>query len=162
MSQQQHNSGFKGQPEPQNEKKTYEFRVYFQTGGAQPETLDEKAINHFFTGNIAKAWAIDDGFFASYENYRDGKLHFKLIADPRFNGNDFLLALRVAREFKSEVNLLKEAVFFEARHFKANDIIGCNIPADTAPEIQRELSRRTRLSYDNLPAIPQKIHYGKF
>ncbi|MBM3416001.1 MAG: hypothetical protein FJY20_06055 [Bacteroidetes bacterium] len=161
MSQQNNNPGSNGQPEPQQGKKTYTIHGYFKTGGLQPGKMDKEAINYFFTHNYAKAWAMYDGFMAYFEEYRDGKLIFRLITDPRFKGHHFFLALWVARQFKSKVNLLKEAGSFEALHFKAIDIIGYNIPAGTDIKVIKELDRRVSLSVDTLSAKPDCVHFGK-
>jgi hypothetical protein len=41
------------------------------TGGTLTETLDPEVINKYFIGNLAKQWAISNGYLSPYLGYEN-------------------------------------------------------------------------------------------
>jgi hypothetical protein len=131
-----------------------------KTGGPQPETWDPEAINKYFIGNIAKQWAMCDGYMPTYLGYENGVIKFKLVSDPRITGIYWIsLCNYIAYQYKTQVNLLRDASNFEVDHYMANDIIGFNIEADD-PEKLKEYDARLKASYATLPEKPNLLHKG--
>lgn len=140
--------------------KTTSLHIIHKTGGEQPSICDAKLINQFFNGNLAKSWAMKDGFIPKFKSYYDGEIVFDIISDPRFKGNDFLLSKFIAEQYKINVTLLKDATSYQAYHFKAKDIIGYLVEPSSNSEVISELETRMINSYKNLPSEPSLIHYG--
>jgi len=143
------------------DKKTVTLQFFMKTGGPQPETWDPDAINKYFIGNFAKQWAMCDGYIPTYLGYENGVIRFKLVSDPRITGIYWIsLCNCIAYQYKTKVELLRDATNFEVEHFMANDIIGFNIEADN-PEKLKEYDARLKASYATLPAKANLLHYGK-
>ncbi len=143
------------------EEKTFTASIHLfqKTGGEQPTSLEPKAINKFFKGNIAKDWTMRLGYIPTFTEYKDGVIYFDIISDPRFTGSDLILAKQIARIFAKNVTLLKDATSYEANHFKANDIIGFLITrADE--HLLESMKARMDKSYAELSEKPQLVHYG--
>jgi hypothetical protein len=143
------------------DKKTVTLNLFMKTGGPQPETLDPEVINKFFIGNLAKQWAMCDGYLPTYLGYENGVINFKLVSDPRITGVHWhSLCNFIANHYKSQVSLLCNATNFSVSHFMSNDIIGFNIEADD-PNKYNEYEQRLKASYASLPKEPNLLHYGK-
>lgn len=143
------------------EQKTVNLQLFMKNGGPQPETWDTEAINKFFIGNYAKQWALRDGYMPTYLGYENGVIKFKLVTDPRITGIYWIsLCNFIAYQYKTQVNLLRDATNFEVEHYMANDIIGFNIEADD-PEKLKEYDARLKASYATLPENPNLLHRGK-
>ncbi len=142
------------------DKKPIKIHLFFKTGGPQPESLDPSAINKFFIGDYAKQWAMLDGYLPTYISYENGVIKFKLVTDPRIDLFNWLkLCNSIAKEYKTKVELLKDATNFEVAHFIANDIIGFNIESGD-PEKIKAYQARIKASNDALPEKPKMRHYG--
>ena len=143
------------------DKKPITINLFFKTGGPQPETLDPSAINKFFIGDYAKQWAMLDGYIPTYLSYENGVIRYKLITDPRITGVYWLkLCNFIANQYKTKVDILKDATNFEVEHFIANDIIGFNIESGDFEKI-KTYQARIKASYASLPEKPNILHYGK-
>ena len=143
------------------DKKTVTLQLFMKTGGPQPETWDPEAINKYFIGNFAKQWAMCDGYLPTYLGYENGVIWFKLVSDPRITGIYWIsLCNFITYQYKTKVELLKDATNFDVEHFMANDIIGFNIEADN-PEKLKEYDARLKASYATLHAKANLLHYGK-
>ena len=143
------------------DKKTVTIQLFMKTGGPQPETWDPEAINKYFIGNFAKQWAMCDGYLPTYLGYENGVIRFKLVSDPRITGIYWIsLCSFIAYQYKTKVELLKDATNFDVEHFMANDIIGFNIEADN-PEKLKEYDARLKASYATLPDRPNMLHKGR-
>ena len=143
------------------EQKTVTLHLFMKNGGPQPETWDTDAINKFFIGNYAKQWAMRDGYMPTYLGYENGVIKFKLVTDPRITGIYWIsLCNFIAYQYKTQVNLLRDATNFEVDHYMANDIIGFNIEADD-PEKLKEYDARLKASYATLPENPNLLHKGR-
>ncbi len=143
------------------EQKTVTIHLFMKNGGPQPETWDTDAINKFFIGNLAKQWAMCDGYMPTYLGYENGVIKFKLVTDPRITGIYWIsLCNYIANQYKAQVNLLKDATNFEVDHYMANDIIGFNIEADD-PEKLKEYDARLKASYATLQEKPSLLHKGR-
>lgn len=139
--------------------KTINVQFFVKNGGDQPVTLDPDAVNHFFKKNYAKIWAMQDGFIANFTKYEDGKIHFDIISDPRFTGDEHMLSSFIAREYRNKVALLKDATSYEARHYLAKDIIGFLLNgAETA--LLAAYNERVQQSYAGLKKEPDFLHFG--
>ena len=142
------------------EQKTVTLHLFMKNGGPQPETWDTDAINKFFIGNLAKQWAMCDGYMPTYLGYKNGVIKFKLVTDPRITGIYWIsLCNFIAYQYKTQVNLLRDATNFEVDHYMANDIIGFNIEAYD-PEKLKEYDARLKASYATLPENPNLLHRG--
>jgi len=142
------------------EQKTVTLHLFMKNGGPQPETWDTDAINKFFIGNLAKQWAMCDGYMPTYLGYENGVIKFKLVTDPRIKGIYWIsLCNFIAYQYKTQVNLLRDATNFEVDHYMANDIIGFNIEAYD-PEKLKEYDARLKASYATLPENPNLLHRG--
>ncbi len=143
------------------DKKTVTLQLFMKTGGPQPETLDPEAINKYFIGNFAKQWAMRDGYIPTYLGFENGVIRFKLVSEPRITGIYWIsLCNYIAYQYKTKVELLKDATNFDVEHFMANDIIGFNIEADN-PEKLKEYDARLKASYETLPEKANLLHFGK-
>lgn len=143
------------------DKKTVTLQLFMKTGDPQPDTWDPEAINKYFIGNFAKQWAMLDGYLPTYLGYENGVISFKLVSDPRITGINWIsLCNYIAHQYKTKVELLKDATNFDVEHFMANDIIGFNIEADN-PEKFKEYDARLKASYATLPENPNLLHKGK-
>jgi hypothetical protein len=143
------------------DKKTVTLQLFMKTGGPQPETWDPEAINNYFIGNIAKQWAMCDGYLPTYLGYENGVIRFKLVTDPRITGIYWIsLCNYIAHQYKAQVGLLRDATNFDVEHFMSNDIIGFNIETDD-PEKFKIYDARLKASYASLPENPNFKHYGK-
>ena len=143
------------------DKITVTLHLFMKTGGPQPETWDPEAINKYFIGNIAKQWAMCDGYLPTYLGYENGVIKFKLLTDPRITGIYWIsLCNYIANQYKAKVALLKDATNFDVEHYMANDIIGFNIEADN-PEKLKEYDSRLKASYATLPENPNLLHKGR-
>ena len=143
------------------EERSINIQVFIKTGGSQPATWEAKAIDKFFKGNIAKKWAMCDGYLPTYTGYENGKIQFELVTDPRCTGLYwFSLCNHIANKYKEHVNLLKDATHFKAEHFIANDIIGFNINANDTDKFNK-FNGRVHATYASLPLKPEVTHYGK-
>lgn len=143
------------------EQKTVTLQLFMKNGGPQPETWDTDAINKFFIGNYAKQWAMRDGYMPTYLGYENGVIKFKLVTDPRITGIYWIsLCNFIAYQYKTQVNLLRDATNFDVEHYMANDIIGFNIEADD-PEKLKEYDARLKASYATLPEKPNLLHKGR-
>ncbi len=141
------------------DKKTVTLQLFMKTGGHQPESWDPDAINKYFIGNYAKQWAMCDGYLPTYLGYENGVIKFKLVSDPRITGIRWIsLCNYIAYQYKTKVELLKDATNFDVEHFMANDIIGFNIEAD---EKFNSYDARLKASYATLPENPNLLHKGK-
>jgi len=143
------------------EVRSLNIQVFMKTGGPQPDTLDANAINKFFQGNLAKRWAMCDGYLPIYTGYENGVIQFELITDPRCTGLYWIsLCNHIANQYKEHVRLLKDATHFKAEHFIANDIIGYNINANNTDQLNK-YNDRVQATYASLPLKPALTHYGK-
>ena len=143
------------------DKKTVTVHLFIKTGGPQPETWDPEAINKLFIGNFAKHWAMCDGYLPTYLGYENGIIKFKLVSDPRITDIYWIsLCNYIAKHYKAQVRLLRDATNFEVEHYMANDIIGFNIEADN-PEKFKEYDARLKTSYATLPENPNLLHKGR-
>jgi hypothetical protein len=143
------------------DKKTVTIQLFMKTGGPQPESWDPEAINKYFIGNFAKQWAMRDGYMPTYLGYENGVIKFKLVTDTRISGIYWIsLCNFIANQYKTQVNLLRDATNFDVEHYMANDIIGFNIEADN-PEKLKEYDARLKASYATLPEEPNLLHKGK-
>lgn len=143
------------------EQKTVNLQLFMKNGGPQPETWDTYAINKFFIGNYAKQWAMRDGYMPTYLGYENGVIKFKLVTDPRITGIYWIsLCNFIAYQYKTQVNLLRDATNFEVDHYMANDIIGFNIEADDHEKL-KEYDARLKASYATLPENPNLLHKGR-
>ena len=143
------------------DKKTVTIQLFMKTGGPQPETWDPEAINKYFIGNIAKQWAMCDGYLPTYLGYENGVIRFKLVSDPRITGIYWIsLCNYIANQYMDHVWLLRDATNFEVEHFMANDLIGFNIEADN-PEKFKEYDARLKATYATLPKSPNMLHKGQ-
>lgn len=145
--------------EKEEKKNKLSIHIFHKTGGKQPASLDPKAINKFFKGNIAKDWAMRLGYIPTFTSYENGELKFDIVSDPRYKGHDFILARHIASEYAKKVTILKDATNFVANHFKANDIIGFLITRDEEDQLE-SLKARMDKSYAELSEKPQLVHYG--
>lgn len=142
------------------EEKTMNIQVFTKTGGSQPDTYDAEVINKFFKGNLAKIWAMRDGYIPTFTGYENGEIQFELVTDPRCTGIYWIrLCNFIANQYKEHVRLLKDATHFKVEHFIANDIIGFNINADDIEKFN-EYSDRVQASYASLPLKSVQTHYG--
>ena len=143
------------------DKKTVTLHLFMKTGWPQPETWDPEAINKYFIGDFAKNWAMCDGYLPTYLGYENGIIKFKLVSDPRITGIYWIsLCNYIAKQYKAQVELLRDATNFEVEHYMANDIIGYNIEADD-PEKLYEYDARLKASYATLPENPNLLHKGR-
>lgn len=143
------------------DKKTVTIQLFMKTGGPQHETWDPEAINKYFIGNIAKQWAMCDGYLPTYLGYENGVIRFKLVTDTRISGIYWIsLCNFIANQYKTQVNILRDATNFDVEHYMANDNIGFNIEADN-PEKLKEYDARLKASYATLPEEPNLLHKGK-
>jgi len=99
------------------------------------------------------------GYIAKFIKYENQTIHFKLISDPRWRGNDLLLAMGIAKIYQEKVNVLSDAREFTAVHHKAVDVIGGNASLND-PVFRSELMKRVNFSYATLSDEPWMIHYG--
>ncbi|MFM9026667.1 MAG: hypothetical protein ACKOQ6_01555 [Bacteroidota bacterium] len=140
---------------------TVSLQLFMKTGGPQPGTWDAQAINKFFQGNLAKKWAMCDGYLPTYTGYENGQIQFELVTDPRCTGLNWInLCNHIANQYKEHVKLLKDATHFKAEHFIANDIIGFNINANDTDKFNK-YNDRVEATYASLPLKPEETHYGK-
>ena len=140
--------------------KTISLQLFMKTGGAQPTTLDAEIINKFFQGNLAKRWAMCEGYLPTYTGYENGVIHFELLTDPRCTGLYWIsLCNNIAIQYKIHVDVLKNATNFEVKHFIANDIIGYNIKANDLEKLNK-YQARVQATYASLPLKPKSTHYG--
>jgi hypothetical protein len=143
------------------DKKTITLQLFMKSGGPQPESWDPEAINKYFIGNFAKQWAMRDGYMPTYLGYQYGVIKFKLVTDPRISGIYWIsLCNFIANQYKTQVNILRDATNFDVEHYMANYIIGFNIEADN-PEKLKEYDARLKASYATLPEEPNLLHKGK-
>jgi hypothetical protein len=143
------------------DKKTITLQLFMKTGGPQPETWDQEAINKYFISNFAKQCAIRDGYLPAYFGYENGIIKFKLVSDPRITGIYWIsLCNFIAYQYKSKVGLLKDATNFDVVNYMANDIIGFNIEAND-PEKFNSYDSRLKASYSTLPENPNLLHKGR-
>lgn len=143
------------------DKKTITLNLFMKTGDPQPETWDPEAINKYFIGNLAKQWAMCDGYLPTYLSYENGVIRFKLVTDPQITGIYWIsLCNFIAYQYKTKVGLLKDTTNFDVEHFMANDIIGFNIDADN-PEKLKEYYARLKTSYATLLEKPNVLHKGQ-
>ena len=141
--------------------KTVSLTFFMKTGGPQPITWDAKAINKYFQGNVAKRWAMLDGYLPTYTGYANGVIQFDLVTDPRCTGLYWIsLCDNIAAHYKQQVDFLKDATNFEVNHFIVNDIIGFNIKAGNDEKFVR-LNDRVQATYASMPKTSAFIHYGK-
>jgi hypothetical protein len=137
------------------------LHVFMKTGGQQPATWNAKDINNYFQGNIAKKWAMLNGYLPTYTGYTNGTIQFNLVTDPRCTDFNWIsLCNKIAIQYKQEVNLLKDATNFEVKHFVVNDIIGFNIDASDAEKFRR-LNERVQATNASMPKESSWTHYGK-
>lgn len=142
-------------------KKEIKIRSYLKTGGPQPTSLDAEKVNYFFKGNIAKIWAMNDGFLPTYTGYDNRIITFDLLTDPRCTGLYWIsLCNKIAVQYKKHIELLTDATHFKVNHFIANDIIGFNISADDEDKL-KEYNDRIHQTYATLPSKAEMIHFGK-
>jgi len=143
------------------EEKSINLQFFMKTGGSQPESWDANAIDKFFKGNLAKRWAMCDGYLPTFKSYVDGVINFDLVTDPRCTGLYWIsLCNHIANQYKEHVKLLKDATHFKAEHFIANDIIGFNINANDTDKFNK-YNDRVQATYASLPLKPEATHYGK-
>jgi hypothetical protein len=147
--------------EEASKQKTVSVHLFLKTGGLQPTILEPKLIDQFFKGNLAKRWAMLDGYLPTFKGYENGVIQFSLVTDPRCTGLFWnSLCNFIAVQYKKKVVLLNDATNFRVEHFVANDIIGFNITADQTEKIIK-YSARVKASHESLPKKPIWIHYGK-
>lgn len=140
---------------------TVPIQLFIKTGGTQPTLWDVKVIDHFFKGNVAKKWAMCDGYLPTLTAYENRVIHFDLITDPRCADIYFIsLCKYIGNAYRQSVTLLKDATRFEAAHYIANDIIGFNISGDEKSKFD-EYNNRMNASYASLPAKPAWTHNGQ-
>jgi len=143
------------------EERSINIEVFMKTGGPQPESWDTNAIDNFFIGNLAKRWAMRDGYLPTYTSYENGEIHFDLVTDPRCTGLYWIsLCNYIANQYKKHVKLLKDATHFKVEHFIANDIIGFNINISDADKFNK-YNNRVQATYASLPLKAEETHYGK-
>ena len=141
--------------------KTVSLTFFTKTGGSQPTTWDAKDINKYFKGNVAKRWAMLDGYLPTYTGYANGVIQFDLVTDPRCTGLHWIsLCDTIAIQYKQQIDFLRDATHFKVNHFIVNDIIGFNINADDNEKLVR-LNDRVQATYATMPKIAAFIHYGK-
>lgn len=141
--------------------KTVSLTFFTKTGGSQPTTWDAKDINKYFKGNVAKRWAMLDGYLPTYTGYANGVIQFDLVTDPRCTGLNWIsLCDTIAVQYKQQIDFLRDATNFKVNHFIVNDIIGFNINADDNEKFVR-LNDRVQATYATMPKIAAFIHYGK-
>jgi hypothetical protein len=143
------------------EEKSIKINIFMKTGGPQPESWDAGEIDKFFKGNLAKKWAMCDGYLPTYTGYENGIIHFDLVTDPRCT-NVFWISLcnYIAIHYKKNVGLLNNATHFEVKHFEANDIIGFNLTGNEMNNFDK-YDDRVQAAYDTLPLKPTATHHGK-
>jgi hypothetical protein len=143
------------------EEKSINIQFFMKTGGSQPEYLDANAIDKFFKGNLAKKWAMCDGYLPTFKSCSNGVINFDLVTDPRCTGLYWIsLCNHIANQYKEHVKMLKDATHFKADHFIANDIIGFNINANDTDKFNK-YNDRVQATYASLPLKPEATHYGK-
>jgi hypothetical protein len=141
------------------DKKTVTLQLFMKTGGPQPKILDPDALNKYFIGNYAKQWSMCDGYLPTYLGYENGVIRFKLVTDSRITGIYWIsLCNFIAYQYKTKVELLKDATNFDVEHFIPNDIIGFNIEADDLEKI-KTYQARIKASNDALPEKSIFLHY---
>jgi len=141
--------------------KTVSLTLFMKTGGAQPTTWDAKAINKYFQGNVAKRWAMLNGYLPTYTGYANGVIQFDLVTDPRCTGLYWnSLCSNIAVHYKQQIDFLKDATNFKVTHFIVNDIIGFNINAGDDEKFIK-LNDRVQATYASIPKTSAFIHYGK-
>ena len=119
------------------DKKTVALQLFMKTGGPQPETWDPDAINKYFIGNYTKQLAMRNGYIPTYLGYENGVIRFKLVSEPRITGIYWIsLCNYKAYQYKTKIELLKNATNFDVEHFMAKDIIGFNIEADNSEKLK--------------------------
>lgn len=134
--------------------------VFTKTGGGQPSTLDADQINNFFTGNYAKQWAMTKGYIPTFRSYKNGRIYFDLISDPRCKDDPFLLSKFIAGEYRNNISLLNDATSFEASQFEAKDMIGFLVTASELDQVEG-YHERMKKAYDHLRDVPDSIHGGR-
>lgn len=135
--------------------------LFMKTGGWQPATWDVKYINKYFKGDIAKGWAMVDGYFPTYTGFANGVIQFDLVTDPRCTDlNWSSLCNKIAIQYKQEIDLLTDATNFEVKHFIVNDIIGFNINAAEEEKVNKH-NERVQATYASMPKEPSWIHHGR-
>lgn len=143
------------------EEKSIDIQLFMKTGGSQPESGDANAIDKFFKGNLAKSWAMCDGYIPTYTSYSNGVINFDLVTDPRCTGLYWIsLCNHIANHYKEHVKLLKDATHFKVEHFIANDIIGFMVNANDTDNFNK-YNDRVQATYASLPLKPEATHYGK-
>ena len=141
--------------------KTVRVTFFMKTGGPQPTTLDAKAINKYFKGNLAKRWAMLDGYLPTYTGYDNGVIKFDLVTDPRCTGLYWIsLCINIATQYKQQVDLLKDTTGFEVTHFIVNDIIGLHMLVGDNEKFVR-LNARVQATNASITKTISFIHYGK-
>jgi len=101
-----------------------------------------------------------DGYIPTFLGYENGVIKFKLVTDPRITGIYWIsLCNYIANQYKSQVNLLRDATNFEVDHYMANDIIGFNIEADDSKKF-KQYDAMLKASYATLPEKPNLLHKG--
>jgi len=141
--------------------KTVRVAFFMKTGGPQPTTLDAKAINKYFQGNLAKRWAMLDGYLPTYTGYDNGVIKFNLVTDPRCTGLYWMsLCINIATQYKQEVDVLKDTTGFEVTHFIVNDIIGLHMLVGDNEKFVR-LNARVQATNASITKTISFIHYGK-
>lgn len=141
--------------------KTVSLNFFMKTGGPQPTTKDAKTINKYFQGNLAKRWAMLDGYLPTYTDYANGVIKFDLVTDPRCTGLYWIsLCNTIAIHYKQQIDFLKDATNFEVNHFIVNDIIGFNIDAGDDEKLVK-LDYRVQATYAAMPKETSWIHFGK-
>ena len=140
---------------------TYILHFIRQTGGNQPTTIDNKAIDKFFIGNYAKILIMKDGWYPQFRGYQKNEIEFDLITDIRFKGNGLLLSRWIAEQYRLKVNVLSEATHFKCNHFITQGIVGYLINAGTDPDVENMLMKKVIDTMATLPAEPKFYHYGR-
>ena len=145
----------------ESSEKTVRLTLFMKTGGPQPTTLDAKAINKYFKGNLAKRWAMLDGYLPTYTGYDNGVIKFDLVTDPRCTGLYWIsLCINIATQYKQQVDLLKDTTGFEVTHFIVNDIIGLHMLVGDNEKFVR-LNARVQATNASITKTISFIHYGK-
>lgn len=140
--------------------KTLSIPFFMKTGGSLPTTSDAEEINKYFNGNLAKRWAMCDGYLPTYTGYENGVIKFDLVTDPRCTGLYWIsLCNNIAAQYKKQVEFLKDATHFEVDHYIANDIIGFKINANDQARLS-EYNYRVQATYSSLPLKCQETHCG--
>lgn len=155
----QQNGNVSGTGSP--EKPNTNLHVFLKTGGPQPTSLEPSEINQYFLGNYAKVWIMTRGFYPIFKDYKEKTIAFKLIIDPRFHGDGLLLSMWIAKQYKMEVDLLRDAEFFDVNEYHANDIIGFHVPPETPAEEIDVLYTRISKSMGSLPDARKFLHHGR-